>query len=62
MVKLVSVESPFNTKYSWICLGNIQYAILTNTHEASLGDVTWAPHLTNTQFVKLGYNNYVSDV
>lgn len=62
MVNLVSLESPFNSPYPWICLRNIQYAILANTHAASLGDVTWAPHLTNTQFVKWGYNNYVSDV
>ena len=59
--RLVSVETPYNSKYPWYQKRNIQYAIQCNTHAASLGDVTWTPHLCNTQFVKFGMNNYISD-
>jgi len=34
---------------------------MCNTHAASLGDVTWTPHLCNTQYVKTGINGYISD-
>lgn len=59
-MKFVSIESPFNSKYPWIVYRNIQYAIQANTH-ASLTDVTWTPHIVNTQCVKLGMNGYISD-
>ena len=59
--KLVSVESPFNATWPHIQLRNIQYAILANTHAASLGEVTWTPHICNTQYVKWGMNGYISD-
>lgn len=59
--KLVSIETPYNSVYPWYQLRNIQYAIQCNTHAASLGDVTWVPQLTNTQYVKFGYNGYISD-
>jgi hypothetical protein len=58
---LVSIESPFNAKYPWLIKRNIQYAILANTHAASLGEVTWTPHIVNTQYVKFGTNGYISD-
>ena len=59
--RLVSIETPYNSPYPWHQLRNIQYAILCNTHASSTGDVTWMPHLTNTQFVKSGFNSYISD-
>ena len=59
--RLVSVESPYNNIYPWYHIRNIQYAIQCNTHASSLGDVTWTPHIYNTQFVKYGYNYYISD-
>jgi hypothetical protein len=58
---LVSVETPYNSIYPWYQIRNIQYAIQCNTHASSLGDVTWTPHICNTQFVKFGFNNYISD-
>ena len=58
---LVSVESPFNAYWPWILLRNIQYAIQANKHAAYLGDVTWTPHICNTQFVKWGFNSYIGD-
>ena len=61
MTQLISVESPYNSIYPWLQRRNIQYAIQCNTHAASLGDVTWTPHIVNTQFVKFGFNGYVSD-
>ena len=60
-VKLVSVESPYNTLLPWTQLRNIQYAILANTHAASFGDATWTPHICNTQVVKFGLNTYIGD-
>lgn len=57
----VSIESPFNSRWPWLRIRNIQYAILANTHAASLGDSTWAPHLSNTQFCVWGINGYISD-
>ena len=59
--KFVSIETPYNSIYPWYQIRNYQYAIQCNTHASSLGDVTWTPHLCNTQFVKLGYNSYISD-
>lgn len=59
--KLVSIESPYNSIYPWYQIRNIQYAIQANTHASSLGDVTWTPHIANTQFVKYGINSYISD-
>jgi len=59
--RLVSIESPYNSIYPWYLIRNIQYAIQCNTHAASLGDVTWTPHLCNTQFVKYGFKGYISD-
>ena len=60
--QLVSVESPYNAISPWKQLRNIQYAILANTHAASLErDVTWTPHICNTQIVKFGYNAYIGD-
>jgi len=59
-MKFVSVESPFNSKYPWIVYRNIQYAIQANTH-ASFTDVTWTPHIVNTQYVKFGMDGYISD-
>jgi len=61
IVKLVSVESPYNAIFPWTQLRNIQYAILANTHAASLGDATWTPHICNTQIVKFGCNTYIGD-
>ena len=60
-IKFVSVESPYNAFTPWMQLRNIQYAILANTHAASLGDATWTPHICNTQIVKFGYNTYIGD-
>jgi hypothetical protein len=60
-VKLISVESPYNSKCPYYLLRNIQYAILANTHAASLGDATYIPHICNTQTVKYGYNTYIGD-
>ena len=60
-VILVSVESPFNAYLPWKLLRNIQYAIQANKHAAYLGDVTWTPHICNTQFVKWGFNSYIGD-
>jgi hypothetical protein len=60
-IKLISVESPYNARTPWTQLRNIQYAILCNTHAASLGDATWTPHICNTQVVKFGYNSYIGD-
>jgi hypothetical protein len=58
---LVSIETPYNSIYPWYQIRNIQYAIQCNTHASSLGDVTWTPHICNTQFVKFGFNRYISD-
>lgn len=60
-VKLVSVESPYNALTPWNHYRNVQYAILANKHAASLGEVTWTPHICNTQFVKYGFNGYIGD-
>lgn len=58
---LVSVESPYNSLNPLKLIRNRQYAIFANTHAASLGDVTWTPHICNTQVVKWGLNGYVGD-
>lgn len=58
---LVSVESPYNAVYPWHLARNIQYAILANTHAASLGETTYVPHLCNTQVVTCGLKGYISD-
>lgn len=60
-ISFVSVESPYNALLPWTQLRNIQYAILANTHAASLGDATWTPHLCNTQITKFGVNGYIGD-
>ena len=60
-VLLVSIESPYNALTPWKHYRNIQYAILANKHAASLEEVTWTPHICNTQFVKWGFNGYIGD-
>lgn len=61
-VKFVSVESPFNSKYPWNVYRNIQYAIMANRHASGIGEVTYTPHIVNTQYVKYGINGYISDL
>lgn len=58
----VSVESPYNAFTPWGHWRNVQYAILANKHAGFVDNATtYVPHLTDTQYVKFGWNSYVGD-
>jgi hypothetical protein len=59
---VVSIESPYNNKDPEILNRNINYAILALKDSCkNYNNAAYAAHLLNTQYVKAGQHNYVSD-
>jgi hypothetical protein len=58
---IVSIESPYFSANPFVTLRNYQYAVLAFKHEASLGNIPFASHITYTQWVLGGLNSHAGD-